>query len=339
MLQGDERQPSREAAVGSADDAWVANVACASVAGAGSAASDEIATGPGARKIERGVASTGAPTSEPRLRPGAADEGSVDTPIARRTVNLCGVRFDALTEAETVEVIADQAASGAGGWVVTPNLDILRRLTIDAGFRTLCERASLRVADGMPLVWAARVQGTPLPERVAGSNLISSVSSAAARRGLRIFLLGGDPGSAEAAAEVLRGRHPNLHIAGLHCPPYGFEQDGEAMALIERLLTSAQPDIVFVALGCPKQERLIDRLRPQFPQVWWLGVGISFSFLAGHVRRAPLWMQRCGLEWVHRLVQEPGRLARRYLIDDLPFAVRLFTSAIRTRLRLAPGKS
>ncbi|MFW6061966.1 MAG: WecB/TagA/CpsF family glycosyltransferase [Planctomycetota bacterium] len=238
-----------------------------------------------------------------------------------------------------VNLIVDALADGRGGWVVTPNLDHLRRLRLDGQFRDVCRQASLLVADGVPLVWASRMQGTPLPERVAGSNLIFSLTEAAAVEGRSIFLLGGNPGTAEAAADEFRRRYPRIHVAGTYCPPVGFESDAEEMARIRTVLADARPDIVYVALGSPKQERLILQLRELLPQTWWLGVGVSFSFVCGDVRRAPRWMQRVGLEWLHRLCQEPRRLARRYLVHGIPFAAHLFASALYCRVRRRWGGS
>jgi N-acetylglucosaminyldiphosphoundecaprenol N-acetyl-beta-D-mannosaminyltransferase len=249
------------------------------------------------------------------------------------SVELCGVDVHALTEAQCVEFVMAALDAGRGGWVVTPNLDHLRRLVRERDFYELCARADLRVADGMPLLWASKLQRTPLPERVAGSNLIWSVSRAAAERGRSVYLLGGDEGAAERAAQVLVERFGKLHIAGLHRPPFGFERDAAQMQRIVDELERAQPDLVLVALGSPKQERLIDELRAKFPRVWWLGIGISFSFVAGMVKRAPPWVQRLGLEWVHRLAQEPRRLFRRYLVDGLPFAARLLLSSAWKGLR------
>jgi len=255
---------------------------------------------------------------------------SAGAPIAPPTIELCGVEIHAITEAQCVEHVFASLDARRGGWIVTPNLDHLRRLVREREFRELCARADLRVADGMPLLWAARLQHTPLPERVAGSNLIWSVSRAAAERARTVYLLGGDEGAAERAAAELCARFPKLVIAGMHRPPFGFERDRAQMDAIVAELNRAKPDIVLVALGSPKQERLIDELRMSFPNTWWLGIGISFSFVAGMVKRAPLWMQRLGLEWVHRLAQEPRRLFRRYVIDGLPFAARLLlTSAWR----------
>ncbi len=240
------------------------------------------------------------------------------------SIDLCGIRFHAVSEAQLVERVASAARAGRGGRIVTPNLDYLRRLVREGAFREICAAVDLCVADGMPLVWASKLQRTPLPERVAGSNLIWSLNRRAASEGLRVFLLGGNPGTAERAAEVLCEAYPDLRIVGTHCPPVGFERNREQYAALLGALEAADPQLVFVALGAPKQERLIAELFPRWPHAWWIGVGISFSFVTGEVRRAPRWIQRLGLEWLHRLAQEPRRLFRRYLVDDLPFAFVLF---------------
>ncbi len=246
---------------------------------------------------------------------------------SRPTIQLLGLNLHAITEQHCIAHILEHLAACQGGWVVTPNLDHLRRLVRERDFRELCSRADLRVADGMPLIWAASLQRTPLPERVAGSNLIWSVNRAAAEHGLRVFLLGGDSGTDVQAAKVLREKFPTLQIVGTHCPAPGFERDEARMAALIEALERAAPQIVFVALGSPKQERLIDELRSRWPQTWWLGVGISFSFVTGAVRRAPKWMQTLGIEWLHRLAQDPRRLFRRYVIDGLPFALYLLASS------------
>lgn len=239
-----------------------------------------------------------------------------------------GVALHPVTAAEALDHIAASAAAGRGGWVLTPNLDIVRRLCSEPETAALCEPVTLRLADGMPLVWASRLRRTPLPERVPGSDLIWSLSGRAADEGLSVFLLGGNPGAADAAASELTARYPTLKVAGTECPPNGFEGDPAYLdRLCERLIAAA-PNIVYVALGFPKQERLIARLRPLLPRAWFLGIGISFSFVSGEVRRAPRWMQAAGLEWVHRLAQEPSRLARRYLVYGLPFAARLLAASV-----------
>lgn len=239
-------------------------------------------------------------------------------------IELCNVKLHSVTEKQCVEFILDELNAGRGGVVVTPNLDHVRRCVRDRLFGSLVAEADVVVADGMPLVWASRLQKTPLPERVAGSNLISSLSKGAAEHDRTVFLLGGAEGTAKGAADILLKRYPQLKVVGTFCPQIGFESKPRQMAEIVAMLTSANPDIVFVGLGSPKQEHLIAKLRPHLPTAWWLGVGVSFSFLTGHVKRAPVWMQRRGIEWVHRLCQEPRRLFKRYIVFGIPFAAAMF---------------
>ncbi|MCG8509038.1 MAG: WecB/TagA/CpsF family glycosyltransferase [Rhodospirillales bacterium] len=260
--------------------------------------------------------------------PASSDAGRT-VPVDR--VTLAGIEIDRVTMREAEDRIIAALAEGRGGWVVTPNLDHLARAHRDPVFLSLVSHADLVLADGMPLIWASRVQGTPLPERVAGSTLVRSLAARAAEEGRTLFLLGGNPGAAEGAAAALQRETPSLKVTGTYCPPLGFETSEEEMARIEAALEQAKPDLVYVALGSPKQEKLILTLRKRLPQAWWLGVGISLSFLAGEVSRAPAWMQKSGLEWIHRLVQEPRRLWRRYLVNGIPFAVRLLWSSWRRR--------
>ena len=270
----------------------------------------------------------------------AADPNSaerhVDAPTEIPVVHVGAVTLHALTEAQCVSTVCEQLAAGRGGWIVTINVDHLRLFAQEPQYAVACAAATLVVADGMPLVWASRLQGTPLPERVTGIDLVSSLSAAAAACGRSIFLLGGAPGTAEAAAGVLRRRYPELRIAGTVCPPFGFEGDPEATARVTATVCAAAPDIVYVALGKPKQDMVINRLRDQLPRTWFLGVGIAFSFLSGDLRRAPVWMQHAGLEWLHRLMQEPRRLARRYVFEAVPVTCVLLATAAVRRIRRRP---
>jgi N-acetylglucosaminyldiphosphoundecaprenol N-acetyl-beta-D-mannosaminyltransferase len=243
-----------------------------------------------------------------------------------------GLDVAALSENETIEFILRELGSGRGGWICTANLEILRQWRGSADLRALVALADLVVADGMPLIWAGGLQGTPLPERVAGSTLVVTLTAAAAETGASIFLLGGNPGTAEEAATKLIQLSPRLRIAGTLCPPLGFETEPEWLDRIERSLEQAAPDIVYVGLGFPKQERLIVALRARMPKTWFVCCGVSFSFVAGEIRRAPVMVQRLGLEWLHRMVQEPKRLCRRYLLFGIPFLIRLLSSALVVRI-------
>ena len=258
-------------------------------------------------------------------------------------VAIMGLPFDRLDQAMLTRRFLEEAHAGNGGWVVTPNLDILRRFTTDRDSRELIGAATHRVADGLPIVWASRLAGTPLPERVPGSDLVLSLPRAAAGAGLSVFLLGGNPGVAAAAARRLEALFPGLEAVESFCPPFGFEHDPGELDEIKRTLQRAQPALVLVGLGFPKQERLIRMLRSQLPGTWFVGVGIGLSFLAEEQPRAPAVLQRVGLEWMYRLLHEPRRLFRRYVVQGVPFGFRLIGWALMHRLgrehrRVAPRK-
>lgn len=259
----------------------------------------------------------------------------------KRRMRLMGTPMDVVTEAQAVQSIVDAAQTSRGHWTITANLDHIRRYQRDPLARSLIDEADLVVADGMPLIWASRLAGEPLPERVSGSSMVWSICEAASTRRQSVFLLGGDPGVAERAADIFRDRYPGLEIAGTACPPVGFENDKQELERIRGQVTEAAPNIVFVALGFTKQDILIRVLRSSLPGASFLGVGISLSYATGDLSRAPGWICQIGLEWAYRLAQEPTRLlARRYILNGMPFALRLMASAARHRARRGdPGAS
>ncbi|MEY4544316.1 MAG: putative N-acetylmannosaminyltransferase [Pseudomonadota bacterium] len=255
-------------------------------------------------------------------------------------IELLGMQLASCSEAQLLDTLFDSLARQRGGWLITANLDFLRRFCRDERMQVLYSEADLRVADGMPLIWAAYLRGTPLPERIAGSSLIRPMAKRAAAESRRIYFLGGEGRTAEAAAKTLAAEYPGLAVAGFSSPWLPTEPDDAAVEPTRQALTEARPDIVLVALGSPKQEWLISKLRRSLPACWFIGVGMSFSFTTGQRARAPQWMQRTGLEWVHRLASEPRRLGKRYLWHDAPFGIELLGKALIERLKRRPtGRS
>jgi N-acetylglucosaminyldiphosphoundecaprenol N-acetyl-beta-D-mannosaminyltransferase len=259
-----------------------------------------------------------------------------------RRVPLGGLSVDPLTEAEVVSHVRSALARGEGGWIVTPNVDILRHVSRDPQLRAQLREADLIVADGTPLVWAARLAGWNLPARVAGSDLIWSLSRALATDGGSVFVLGGAPATdgpdgAYRAAAVLADTCPGLRIAGTLCPPFGFDADPASLDAVCAAVIDAEPEMVYVGIGFPRQEHLIRRLRAALPGTWFLGCGAAVNFVAGDIQRANPAMQKAGLEWLDRLAREPRRLARRYLREDAPFAAALLARSLHHRLTHRPA--
>ncbi len=204
-----------------------------------------------------------------------------------RQVDLLGMKFDALSSGDVVQRVMDGIRGGTGGWSMAPNLDHLRRLVRDPQARHYFSGPDLVVADGQPLVWASYLQGTPLPGRVAGSDLISSVSTAAADEDCRVFFVGGAGQSSSGAATTLTERYPGLQVVGTHCPPMGFDTDATAVQDAINCVVAATPDIVFVGLPFPKANALILRLKLRLPRTWLFGLGVSFSFMRGGCQTRP----------------------------------------------------
>ena len=232
----------------------------------------------------------------------------------RPPVVILGVPFDVVTRGEAVALIEQMVAARRPHYVVTPNVDFLVQASEDIELRRILFDAHLVVCDGTPLVWASRWLGNPLPERVAGSDLVPLLISLAAQKGYRIFFLGATEAAAERAVANLRSRYPELIIAGHYSPPFNqlLEMDHER---IRERIAHARPDLLLVGFGCPKQEKWIAMHYRALDVPVVAGVGGTIDFLAGHIKRAPLWMQHAGAEWVFRLSQEPQRLFHRYRKD------------------------
>jgi N-acetylglucosaminyldiphosphoundecaprenol N-acetyl-beta-D-mannosaminyltransferase len=224
-----------------------------------------------------------------------------------------------LTFKQALAAIEQLVEVGQGGAVFTPNVDHVVQAEHSEVLVQAYARAALSLADGAPILWAARLLGTPLPERIAGADLALPLLARCAQRDWRVCFLGGAPGMAERAARVVRRRF-GTNVTTVECPLVQVD-DAAQVARIAASLRAVAPQLVFVALGAPKQELLIDRMMPLLPGTVCLGLGAALDFIAGAVNRAPPWMRERGLEWAFRLGQEPARLWRRYLVDDPRFAL------------------
>ena len=254
-----------------------------------------------------------------------------DQTVARDRVELGGVLIDRVDASEAVDRLREFLLDGETHQVVTVNLDFLSIAQRDVRFRSTLNASDLAVADGMPLVWASRLRGESLPERVAGVDLVFESCRLAAEEDRGVFLLGAAPGVAEAAASKLQETFPGLQIAGTYSPPMG-PMSRKENARILRMIQDTRPGFLFVALGAPRQDLWIRENRVFLNVPVAMGVGCVFDVLAGDVDRAPRWMQRSGLEWAYRLCQEPSRLWRRYLVNDTRMMFRLvFESALAQR--------
>src|SRR5258706_3384852 len=235
--------------------------------------------------------------------------------------------IDAVTFEQALDEIERLVDRKEGGAVYTPNVDHVVKAESNEAFRRAYDRVSLSLADGMPLVWVGGFLGCPLPERVAGSDLLIPLLKLAGQRRWRVYLLGGAPGSANAAARVLT-EQMGVHVVGWDDCQIAADGSDEGNGSVERA-RKTNPDLVLVGLGPPKQELWIHRAADTLGPVVSLGIGAGLDFLAGRYKRAPRWMARAGFEWAFRLVQEPRRLWRRYLVEAPQFA----GVALPTRLR------
>jgi N-acetylglucosaminyldiphosphoundecaprenol N-acetyl-beta-D-mannosaminyltransferase len=246
---------------------------------------------------------------------------------------MLGVPVDDVTMDDAVDDVARFISVGrrTGAWhqIATVNLDFLTNAVRDDELRHVLQRTSLSIPDGMPVIWAARLLRSPLRVRVAGVDLVEMLAERAVTTGWTMYLFGGAAGVAEAAARLLTERHPGARIIGDSGPDYVDVRTIDP-SLLDRI-RAERPDVVCVALGNPKQERWIQRYGPALGVPVLIGVGGTFDFLVGRRRRAPTWMQRAGLEWMYRALQEPVRLGRRYAADAIVCGPRLATEIWRER--------
>lgn len=232
-----------------------------------------------------------------------------------RRIDVLGCPVDNLSLEETLEVVEGFVASGRPHQHVVVNVDKLVKANADPQLRAIIAACDLVNADGMPVVWASRLLGRPLKERVAGIDLFVALVARAAERGWRIYLLGARPEVVARVRAIFERRHRGLQVAG-HRDGYWSRADDEKVA---GEIRAARADLLFVAISSPRKEEFLARWQAHMRVPFAMGVGGSFDVVAGLVSRAPPWMQRCGLEWLHRFAQEPRRMFRRYFVDSLAF--------------------
>lgn len=201
--------------------------------------------------------------------------------------------------------------------VATVNADFAVKALRDPELRYLLQESDMATADGMPLVWGARLLGVPLEDRVTGADMVPALAARAAEKGYSLYLLGAAPGVADRAGKILQERNPGLKIAGVCSPPYSSILDMDRSILED--IKAAKPDVLLVAFGNPKQEKWIGMYGRELGVPVMIGIGGTLDFIAGATKRAPAWMQRTGMEWSYRLLQEPRRLWRRYVVDLTAF--------------------
>ncbi len=242
-------------------------------------------------------------------------------------VRLLGIRVDDVTFDEALDAIDQMIVAGGAHQVVTVNPEFVMRAQQDAAFRQVLEAADLAIPDGQGLLLGARLLGERLRERVAGSDMVPALAALAAPRAYRVFLLGAAPGVADRAAEILEALHPGLIVAGTYSGSPAAEDAADIVARVE----AARPHLLFVAYGAPAQDLWIYRNQPKMQVPVAMGVGGSLDFIVGVQRRAPVWIQTLGLEWLYRLVQEPRRWRRMLALPR--FVVGVVGQAIVQRRR------
>jgi len=233
------------------------------------------------------------------------------------SIEVLGVRVDDVTYDDVLARVDAYVAAGGPHHIVTLNPEMLMVAHREPAFRQALNEADLNVADGAGLMLAARWLGQPLPERVTGSDGIYRLTAHCARRGYRPFLLGAAPGVAEIAAGRLTALNPGLDVAGTHAGSPRVEDEDEIVDLIH----AACPDLLYVAYGVPAEEQWIARNRQRLGVPVMIGVGGAFDFVAGVAKRAPAWMRKLGLEWLHRLAREPWRWRRQLVLPHFALLV------------------
>lgn len=237
--------------------------------------------------------------------------------------------IDNVTKKEAIAHIEECINTRKIGHVITPNVDQIIRIESDKYFKKIYENAELLLTDGTPLVWISQWYKKPIKEKICGSDLVPDLCELAAQKGYSIFLLGAAEGVAAKAAENLKKNNSGLKVAGVYSPPYGFEKDKNEIDKINKMLFASNADMLFVGMGVPKQDIFIYENMNKYQIPMSFSIGATIDFEAGIQKRAPKWINRIGMEWLYRLVRDPKRMFKRYIINDM----KIFKLAWRYRKR------
>jgi N-acetylglucosaminyldiphosphoundecaprenol N-acetyl-beta-D-mannosaminyltransferase len=236
-----------------------------------------------------------------------------------QSYNIVGVRVDDVTREETLEQIEKFMSEPGLHQIVTPNIDHILHAQSDEEFRVLVNQSALSVPDGKWLMRGSRLAGIRLREGVTGRLLVEPMCERAAKEGWSIYILASVNDVAHIAGERLREKYPGLKVAGTRSPSMQFGKNEAETASILWELNELKPDILFLGVGAPKSEKWIYRFRDRLPSRVAIGVGYAFDVIAGRISECPAWMTRTGMEWAYRLLVEPKRLWKRYLVRDPKF--------------------
>ena len=231
-------------------------------------------------------------------------------------IKFMNTEIDNLTMKEALNRIDELIQENHNAYVVTPNVDHIVQLERGGPLNEVYKNADLILTDGKPLIWISRWYGTPIKEKISGSDLFPQLCQLASKKNYRMYFLGAAEGVAAKAANNLEKRYPGLHVVGTYSPPNKIEKDETELEKIKKQIIDVKPHILVVGLGCPKQELFIRNFKDKLGVPISLGLGASLDFEAGNIKRAPKWMADMGFEWLYRIFQDPKRLAKRYLVDD-----------------------
>lgn len=241
----------------------------------------------------------------------------------KQRIKIFGVEIDPVSMKESVETVFEwiKQKKTECEFVITPNVDHIVQVQHNTALQEAYGKASLVVADGRPVVWAANLLGEKVPETVPGSDLVPAIFDHAEtqQKTIKVFLLGAMPGVADRAKQLIEEQWPRVNIVGTMSPDFGFDKSEIESNKICEVINTSNADVLVLGLGAPKQELWINKYAPEISVKVALCVGATIDFLAKEKPRAPVWMRKSGLEWLHRVASEPKRLAKRYTIDAIKF--------------------